>query len=357
MAILLATLLFIVGGCNQPSTPSKALATDNTKAITRKSESGPVQLTVRVTPESPRLSDVVSLELIINAQENVEIIPPVFGKAVGDFLVLDYSEQTKDSNNQPLPPNSRAFRYQLEPVHTGKHIIRSIAIEYVDRRNAAQSDAKPEKIQSSPIEVEIVSEIGDGVPDLANLEPMESPRSLKENRSWLWAIAIMLIGSSAWLIWYGLRTINKPKSTPVVTIAPEELARNQLRDLLAEQLPQKGLVKEFYLRLTGIVRHYIESTTGLRAPEQTTEEFLRDLHRSNSIRPDQAIRLGDFLEAADMVKYAGQQPTNDQIDQSVERAREFIAIRASSASELPSNGTHTPPQSVPSPTVTGKETN
>ena len=55
---------------------------------------------------------------------------------------------------------------------------------------------------------------------------------------------------------------------------PEEIARKALAVLLAENLPARGLIKEFYLRLTGIVRQYVEDTTGIRAPEQTTEEFL-----------------------------------------------------------------------------------
>ncbi len=78
--------------------------------------------------------------------------------------------------------------------------------------------------------------------------------------------------------------------------------------MLAENLPARGLVKEFYLRLTGIVRQYVEDTTGIRAPEQTTEEFLRDMRSRAVFPPERSARLAEFLEAADLVKYAGQQP-------------------------------------------------
>lgn len=327
LTLVTGLLLTIVTGCNARTLTVNSGQSAQAKSLVRESNNGPVQLTVRVTPESPRLSDLVSLELLIKAEEGIEIIPPVFGKAVGDFLVLDYSEQSKTNDNQPLPPNSRAFRYQLEPAHSGKHIIRSISIEFIDRRDKNESEPKTQKIQSTPIELEITSELGNSIPDLADLDPMVSPKPLAENKAWLWAIAFLMIAGSTLLIWYGVKTIQSKPNTIVVSISPEELAKKQLRELLDEQLPQKGLVKEFYLRLTGIVRHYIESTTGLKAPEQTTEEFLRDLHRSNSIKPDQAVRLGDFLEAADMVKYAGQQPTSEQIDLSVERATEFISIQ------------------------------
>jgi hypothetical protein len=40
---------------------------------------------------------------------------------------------------------------------------------------------------------------------------------------------------------------------------------------------------------------------------------------------ERSIQLQEFLEAADMVKYAGQQPGSDQIQLSIRRAQEFIS--------------------------------
>jgi hypothetical protein len=94
-------------------------------------------------------------------------------------------------------------------------------------------------------------------------------------------------------------------------LSPEEIAHTALTALLAEDLPARGLVKEFFLRLTGIVRQYIEATTGIRAPEQTTEEFLRAMRSREAFSPQRSVRLAEFLEAADMIKYAGQQPTGE----------------------------------------------
>jgi hypothetical protein len=107
--------------------------------------------------------------------------------------------------------------------------------------------------------------------------------------------------------------------------SPEEIASEALAALLAEDLPGQGLFKDFYVRLTGIVRVYIEGTTGLRAPEQTTEEFLREMRTRATFPPERSNQLQEFLEAADMVKYAGQQPGSDQIELSIRRAQEFIS--------------------------------
>jgi hypothetical protein len=74
------------------------------------------------------------------------------------------------------------------------------------------------------------------------------------------------------------------------------------------------------------VRRYIERTTGIHAPEQTTEEFLHDM-RARKVFPDErSAQLANFLEAADMVKYAAMQPGQRQIEEAIARAQEFVGL-------------------------------
>ncbi len=49
---------------------------------------------------------------------------------MGDFLIRDYSERPAEAG----AGNVRRFHYQLEPAHAGKHLIRSVSIEFVDKR-------------------------------------------------------------------------------------------------------------------------------------------------------------------------------------------------------------------------------
>ena len=88
-------------------------------------------------------------------------------------------------------------------------------------------------------------------------------------------------------------------------------------------------VKQFYVELTGIVRRYIERTTNVRAPEQTTDEFLRGTADHPSFPADERTKLQHFLEAADLVKFAGHQPATEDIDASLQRARTFVGSVAS----------------------------
>lgn len=308
----------LVAGCGLHGGPDAGSSAPAGDAIDSIAEKGPVKLQVRVTPREPRLSDLVEMEVTVESQPDVEIKPPAFGQAVGDFLIRDYSERPPPAGVR----NVRRFHYQLEPAHAGKHLIRAVSIEFVDRRPNSEGNGEPLLIETDPIEVNVTSELGDATPNLANLEAMLPPEALPESvwAGW-WAIAAVVVTAVAII---AVRRRRKARLIEPRRETAEEVAHAALAALLAENLPAMGLFKEFYLRLTGIVRHYIEDTTGLRAPEQTTEEFLRDM-RSHAVFPMQrSIRLAEFLEAADMVKYAGQQPGDGQIAEATCRAREFV---------------------------------
>ena len=302
-----------------------AYQADVGKFLESSTVSGPVKLTLRASPATPRLSDVVDLEVLVEGKAGVLIEPPSFGQAVGDFLVLDYSEKSIDPQGKPIPLHSRLFHYRLEPVSSGKHLIRTLAIEFTDNRQDSEAVGQKLRIESKPIEMTITSELDGQIPDLANLEPMLPPIELDSKLPWNWIIPCALLGLFLIsLLWFTRNP--KIKAAVVQSRPPAEIASEQLQRLLAENLPAQGLVKEFYLRLTAIVREFIEGSTGIRAPEQTTEEFLRDARLGEVFSKSQSDSLKEFLEAADMVKYAGSLPESSQIERSIERAREFIQL-------------------------------
>jgi len=319
------TGMILGAGCGATRT-GEHTSSSSASTIERKAEKGPVKLHVRVSPSKPRLSDVVEMDVRIESQPAVEIKAPAFGQAVGDFLIRDYSERPAEAAGG----NARRFHYQLEPAHAGKHLIRSVAIEFVDKRAGAEGRGEPTLVETEPLELEVTSELGAKAPSLADLEPMLPPQPVPQAFAFAWligsAIVLMLtIGVAFWLRRRRRRPIQERRLTP------EEIAHDALSCLLAENLPARGLIKEFYLRLTGIVRQYVEDTTGIRAPEQTTEEFLRDMRSHAVFPPERSVQLAEFLEAADLVKYAGQQPQESQVDQAIDRAREFINMKPSPA--------------------------
>ena len=78
------------------------------------------------------------------------------------------------------------------------------------------------------------------------------------------------------------------------------------------------------MRLSSIIRRYIENRFGLKAPEQTTEEFLTGLEKANEFPDEYKPLLRDFLKYSDLVKFARFEPGTKDIQKSFDSCKAFI---------------------------------
>ncbi|MGN1359648.1 MAG: hypothetical protein ACI4X9_04255 [Kiritimatiellia bacterium] len=136
-----------------------------------------------------------------------------------------------------------------------------------------------------------------------------------------YALYLIVSGLLILLFWRLTRSLRRRVVEAHYTPAQKALA--DLERLLAQNLPTRGRVKDFYVGITRIVRQYIQRTTGIRATNQTTEEFLLSA-KEHAISKTVTQTLGAFLHAADYVKFARAQATPEDIDRAVATARTFI---------------------------------
>ena len=133
------------------------------------------------------------------------------------------------------------------------------------------------------------------------------------------ALGLLAVVALAWfLIRYVLRRVKEHKMTPV------ERAWVELERLIKRNLPQAGKFKDFYVELTLVVRRYIQRKHGLKAPHLTTEEFFAEVERVPSFPKNAIPGLMEFLNAADMIKFAGVKATLELADEAAESARVYI---------------------------------
>jgi hypothetical protein len=111
------------------------------------------------------------------------------------------------------------------------------------------------------------------------------------------------------------------KPGPVYTI--DEIAINSLNELNAKNLWQQGEVKLYYIELTEILRVYLERRYRIQAHEQTTDEIFAAL-KAKELNKESSNILFQILKLADLVKFAKQQPTAYENEQSMENAIIFI---------------------------------
>ncbi len=91
---------------------------------------------------------------------------------------------------------------------------------------------------------------------------------------------------------------------PVPPEPAHVIALRDLQALMAEELWQKGETKEYYSRLSDILRRYLENRYGISSPELTTDETIRMLNRAAVTTSGQMALVKEVLSVSDMVKFA-----------------------------------------------------
>jgi len=158
--------------------------------------------------------------------------------------------------------------------------------------------------------------------DLRDVRP---PVDLLPNYFWFWILAAALTAgiSAAALFWLNKRN-SRLAGKNVVVKAAWEIASEELDALAKENLPAQGRVKEYYVRLSQIVRRYMEGRFAIQAPEMTTEEFLLSLRNAPELidRHRQAMR--EFLNCSDMVKFAKYGASVAEMEQGFTLAKRLV---------------------------------
>lgn len=276
-AAALAALLF--AGCGGPAAPwpeppAAALDLKIDVAPTR----GPLLLPI-----------VVSLDLYRRADLDVEFTPQVAG---ADFL----AEATAGPEVPFGPGLWRRTTLVLRPVRGPGELLLP---PFVAR-------AKDGSIAASTPEVKFTVEsalVGQGAGIEAPGEPF-GPRSLR----WWYVLGGFLLGALLLALWLLRSPARRGAQAPEIALPSHVKAQRALARLRGLPRTTAAQVEAFYVEVSNVLRTYLEERFALRAPERTTEEFLRDLESGDRLARDHRGELERFLSQCDLVKFAAVVP-------------------------------------------------
>ncbi len=172
--------------------------------------------------------------------------------------------------------------------------------------------------------VEVVSVIAGDAAGAAMADvkgPVEPPPG---GRGWLIAGMVGACCAALGAIAGGLWLARRSSESPAPARPAHEVALDALARLRERGLHERGHMKPFYVELSGILRRYIEARLGLHAPEQTTEEFLRDARGCIELTTRDVELLERFLAHCDMVKFAALEVGREQAESSLRTVEDFI---------------------------------
>jgi len=154
--------------------------------------------------------------------------------------------------------------------------------------------------------------------------PRRAPVTFAEIVPWLViavVAAVLLYLLARFLPRNPLRRFVKPLPPPDPA---HVIALRELSALSSEELWQKGEIKEYYSRLSDILRRYIDNRYGISSPELTTDETVRMLQRAAVTTGAQMSVVKEILSLSDMVKFAKYVPDSSLHESCHEDAIKFV---------------------------------
>ncbi|PQO39396.1 hypothetical protein C5Y96_05965 [Blastopirellula marina] len=272
-------------------------------------------MTATIDTSTAQIAEPFSLQLTIDVPKDILVTLPQNQTTLGTFNVLEVTDATD------IPtPNGRQWvrRYRLESLIPGEHSIPAIDIAYADRRTAPSTS----DIVRSPAMSVTISSVLEGTPDplkFRDIKDVVDLPAVQAPNHWQFYCSV---GTAACFALVGLAVWAWPNRNSLAT--PKERALTQLADLKHSGLLEAGYIQLYYLRLTNIVRHFIEDQYEIAAPKLTTDEFLAKAVTSSQVNDQQRGQLRAFLTLADLVKFAQFEPGCEDADRALERAEQFV---------------------------------
>ncbi len=139
---------------------------------------------------------------------------------------------------------------------------------------------------------------------------------------WYWLLAgLVLAGLAAVVWWWWRRRRKKEPASPAEALASPEREAYQALDALAAE---NGLTpRQFYFRLSAVVRRYTERRFDFPAAEMTTEELLPRLE-GLALHRDLVSELKMFCRSADPVKFADAPAHRERMVHDLALARDYV---------------------------------
>jgi hypothetical protein len=287
---------------------------------------------VQVQPQTASVGDPIRIDFDFALPAGFQLKFPNVEPQIGEFTTLEkYPGPSMPGMVEPATSQAQGalqhYRARLivAVYKTGEFEFPSLAFLLRDpggKETVAPSPAVKVRIES-------VLQAGD-----SRLKDLKKQAEIPEPVRWLlWigltAAALVLVSA----VWWWRKHCRMP-GVSAIPFAPQvdplDLVEAEFRDLLKRGLVEKGMIKQFYVQISEIIKRALEA--GYRVPtvEQTTEEIMEAFARASHdgaarIQPRSLEQIETFLLSCDMVKFARYVPSASEMDDCIQKAGRILA--------------------------------
>ena len=205
----------------------------------------------------------------------------------------------------------KQFTYILQPYAQGAGVVGPVSLTYT-----LSSTGKTHTLRTQAVPVTILETLPEGAKRL----PSPSITAL------IALLFLATITAAALVLGRRRRTVLEDKGQKQRL---EESTSNELRGLSA--LSTSGDSGEYCIAMADTLRRYIEEKWAISSREESTQAFLEEIRAQDGVPGEISDRMEKILSRYDVIKFAGYEPTQDEVDQVRRSAEEILRVGVESA--------------------------
>lgn len=276
------------------------------------------ELTLSVDRQELGVAERLRMTLTVMAPAAALVAFPDVAAALEHFSVV-----TENRSSPAATDDGRQIwrqAYVLAPRQAGETAIPPLTV--VVQQTVGDAGLRQRDLQTTAVPMKVITFVPadaaiTALRDIAPPVNLTTPMRLTPVW-WLAGAALLLALSGLWL-W---RRRQPPRQRPQPA---HELALAALRGLDPNDQTQ---VDRFYVRLSDILRHYVQWRFSLEAPRRTTDEMLPAMSLAGEMLAQRSERIGLLLRDFDRVKFGRLRPQEPDMQRALDEVREFVEVTA-----------------------------
>ncbi len=261
------------------------------------------------------IGDYIKYTINFTYLQEYMLMPYEISSSSDSFILI--KKEVKKSNKLFSKSVVEKNVFYLLSVELGRHTINSTEITF-----SIKNSTETRRIILPAQEINVVSiKKPNGLKYDGEIADIFGPVGVRNIFLFL-VIILLLIG---FMIWYNLfykKTKIVVEQKPQLEIDYKLVALKKMDELWSKDYIEKGLIKEFYLELSEIVRWYLSVIYKINALELTSEELFYKL--KSIVDKKYNLKLKTFLDNSDLAKFAKYVPEKKQLEVDFNLAKELI---------------------------------
>ena len=276
----------------------------------------PVEVEAKVDRATITVGDRLTYPVIVRRRPDYRAALPPAGAGLEAFEIKDHQELPQERLADGRIQEGRS--YLLSTFTTGEYVLAPLAVRYLG------PGGKQGEVRTAEIKIRVRSILPESAKDIRDIH---GPAEIPARRARLIQFGLATLGAIALLAgyWHWRRRKLRPATPAAPLLPPYEQARSDLDELAAGALLSSGQIKEFYVRLSDILRTYLGRRYQISALVETSTELLAALGQA-APRGEVLSLVAELFESSDLVKFAKHFPSGTETREHLEGADHLLEI-------------------------------